>query len=229
MNDRQRRLYERGQREVAYVEAQADDFPPGSKGGQLAVGLKGLLAQAAGLDAARVSGARKRRQGTEGREQLRAELRQMLSTAFDTAKTVALDQPSLKGLFSPVGKNNNDQALIAAANSFAQAAAPYSALFAEYGLPATFFNDMSGKAAALEASVALQNAGSGASADANATLEETFRQADEVADRLDTVVRNRYRDDPAKLAAWEIASRVERAPRRKPGDGNNNAPPPANA
>jgi hypothetical protein len=148
---------------------------------------------------------------------------------MDTAKTISRDQPTIKGIFGPAVRGNNDQTLLAAANSFAQAAAPFSALFTEYGLPAAFFNDMSGKASALEAAVALQNEGAGASADANATLEETFRQADEAMERLDTVVRNKYRDDPAKLAAWEIASRVERAPRRKPGDGNNNTPPAGNA
>jgi hypothetical protein len=32
---------------------------------------------------------------------------------------------------------------------------------------------------------------------------------------LDPIVRNKYRNNPAKLAVWESASRVERAPRKK--------------
>ena len=41
---------------------------------------------------------------------------------------------------------------------------------------------------------------------------------------MDTAVRNKYRDDPAKLAAWESARRLERAPRPANGDDDTQSP-----
>lgn len=45
---------------------------------------------------------------------------------------------------------------------------------------------------------------------------------DGLVERLEVVVRNKYRADPARLAAWESASHLERAPRAK----RNGGPPP---
>jgi hypothetical protein len=38
----------------------------------------------------------------------------------------------------------------------------------------------------------------------------------DIITRLDAVVRNKYSRDPDKLAAWQSASRTERAPKKKP-------------
>ena len=230
MNDKQRRGSERDQRVIVYMDAAAEDFPPDSKGGILAARLKELEAQAAALDLARGASAGKRRQGTEGREGARTKLRQMVKTVWDTYKTITLDHPDLKGLFESPSKIKNDQTLVSTARNYADTAAPLAGLFAEYGLTAAFFNDLRAQADALESHIALQNSGVGAGVDANAALDETLRGADEVVARLDTIVRNKYRDDPAKLAAWESASRVERPPRRKPEDDDEPPqPPPANS
>ena len=226
MNDKQRRSYERGQRAYVYMNAATTDFPLGSRGGALRDSLQELLAQAAALDVARGASAGKRRQGTEGRVTARTTLRQMVKIAWDTYKTLTLDRPDIKGLFEPPSKIKNDQALVAAARAYADASVPHASLFAEYGLATAFFNDLRTQADRLEAQTALRDAGVGEGVNANAALDETLRRIDEEVERLDTVVRNRYRDDPAKLAEWESASRLEHAPRRKPKDDENAPPPP---
>lgn len=228
MDNGKRRRNERGQRVDVYMDAQAEAFPADSKAGTLAARLKELLTQAAALDLARAAGAGKRRQGTEGREGARTALRRMVKTAWDTHKTITLDHPDIKGLFESPSKIKNDQALVRAARAYADSAASLAGLFAENGLPATFFNDLRAQADSFGAHTTLQNAGVGEGVDANAALEETLRQMDEVVERLDTIITNKYRDDPAKLAAWESARRVERAPRAKPKDNNAPPPPPAN-
>ena len=228
MNDKQRRLDERDQRVTVYMDAAAEDFPPDSKGGILVARLKELRTQAATLDLARGAGTDKRRQGTEGREGARTELRRMVKTTWDTYKTITLDHPNIKGLFESPLKFKNDRLLVAGARRYADTAAPLAGLFAEYGLTAAFFNDLRAQADSLNAHSELQDVGVDAGKGANAALDETQREADEVVERLDTVVRNRYRDDPAKLAAWESASRVERAPRRKSENDEPPQPPPAN-
>ena len=83
------------------------------------------------------------------------------------------------------------------------------------------------KADGLDGNAALQGAGITDGVNANAALDETLRQADDVVERLGAVVRNKYRDNPARLAEWESASRLERAPRSKPED-DDEPPQPAN-
>lgn len=230
MNDRQLRRYERGQRVEIFMDTPSEDFPEGSKGAVLDARLKELLAQVGALEVERAANTSKRRQGTEGREEARTALRRMLKSLWDTYKAITLDRRDLKGLLESPAKSKTDQALITTARAYIAAVAPYSALFAEYDLAAAFLNDMRAKADALESYVAIQNEGAGEGVDTTAALEETLREADDVVERLDTVVRNKYANQPAKLAAWESISRVERAPRRKPDedDGEPPQPPPDN-
>jgi hypothetical protein len=230
MNDRQRRRYERAQRVVMYMDTPSVDFPEESRGAVFHARLKTLLAHVASLDVERAGNTSKRRQGTEGREDARAALRRMLKSVWDTHKAIAPDRPDIKGLFEKPGRNNNDQALVTTARAYAAAAAQFGGPFAEYGLTAEFFNDLRSKADGLESYIAIQNEGAGDGVDTTAAIEETLRQVDEVVERLDPIVRNKYRDNPAKLAAWESASRVERAPRAKPKEEETAPapPPPAN-
>lgn len=228
MNNRLLRHEQRGQRSYVFMDAQAEDFPADGKGGTLAARLKELLTQAAELDMTRAANANKRRQGTEGREGTRVALRRMVKTAWDTYKTISRDRTNLKGLFESPSKIKNDHSLVTTARVYADTAATLAGLFAEYGLAATFFVDMRAKADSIGSYIALQNAGTGAGVDTTAALEETIRQMDEVIESLDTVVTNKYRDDPAKLAAWKSASRVERGPRSKPADEEAPPPPPEN-
>lgn len=231
MNDRQRKRLARGQRVDVYMDAAAEDFPLNTKGGSQAALLKELLTQAREFDVAQAAGSGKRRQGTEGRAAARAALRRLLKKVWDTANTIAIDHPDIKGLFDSPAKLKNDQALITGARAYADAAAPLTGLFAEYGLTADFFNDIRAKADSLQHYTTLQVEGVGNRKDMTASVEETLRELDEVVERLDTHVTNKYPEDSPKLAAWRSAQRVESAPRSKSGDngnapeGNNNTPP----
>jgi hypothetical protein len=228
MHDRQRRVKERGQRVRVHMSAREDDFPIGSKGFILAGSLEGLLAEADALDVARADSKRKRKQGTEARDGARKSLRRMLKTTYDTAEPLTLDHPEVKGVFKPPSRSNNDQALVVEARSAANAAAPFAALFTESGLPPAFFDEMRSKADDIEISASTQTEAVDEGVAKTAALADIFRRMDDVVERLDPIVRNKYRNDPAKLAAWESASRVESAPRHDDDDDNtdNNTPPP---
>lgn len=224
MNARQRRLYERAQRVDVFLDAQAEDFPAASKGGAAAARLKEELANVAALDVARTTGASKRQQGTAGRRDARAALRRLVEAVSATAETIALDRPDLKGVFSLKGRDNSDQTLIAVARSHADAAAPHAALFVEYDLPGSFVQELKSKADSLEHYISLQTEGTGARADSDASVEDALRRIAELVERLDTAVRNKYREDPGRLAAWERARRIESAPHSK-RNGANTPPP----
>lgn len=223
MSAKMRRHNERGQRVDLFMDSRAEDFPANSKGGVFAAQLKLELANLSALDVAKTSSASKRQQGTAGRGGMREALRQLVASVADTAKTAALDHPDIKGIFTLAGKDKSDQTLIATARAFADAAAPLTGLFVEYGLSSTFVNDLRSNADSLEHYISLQSEGLGSGVNTNATAQETLQRIAELIERLDTLIRNKYRDDHPKLAAWESARHMESAPHSK-GDGNNTPP-----
>lgn len=227
MNAKQRRHAERAQRVDLFMEAQAEDFPDGSKGGIAAARLKEELANLSTLDVARLAGASTRQQGTAGRRGLRDELRELVQAVSDTAETVALDRPDVKGIFSLAGLDKSDQTLIATGRNFADALAPLINLFAEYKLPLTTVNDLRSKADSLDHYMTLQARGLSARSNSNTSVAETLQRLAELVERLDTIVRNTFRDDPATIAAWERARRLESAPHSKETAANT-PPPPSN-
>jgi len=226
MNARQRRLYERAQRVVLFMEAHAEDFAAGSKGAETLERLKEMLNTFVALDVARTAGASKRQQGSAGRRTARAELRTRLQAIIDTSRTIALDHTDVSGLFSFADAGRSDRALVAVARAAANAAAPLVGLFVAYNMPSTFVNDLKSKADSLERYISLQTEGLAGRADSNASAEETLQLISGLVERLNTVVCNKYHEDRATLVAWERARRVESAPHRKDNGEGTSQPPP---
>ncbi|HWW76606.1 MAG TPA: hypothetical protein VNZ44_14515, partial [Pyrinomonadaceae bacterium] len=216
-----RRNWERGQRVLLLMRTFEPDFPSGSKGSTLTSELEGKLADSDAQEVKRADSTRKRRQGTAARADARKAARRMLKTTSDTAEPLTLDHPEMKGLFKPAPGGNNDAELMTAVRSAANAASQYAALFTESGLPPAFFDQMRAKANDIEVAAAQQDEAIREGVAATAALEELHREIDEIVDRLDPLVRNKYANDPAKLAAWESASRLERAPRHTDDDSDD--------
>ncbi|HEY0172095.1 MAG TPA: hypothetical protein VGB98_13815 [Pyrinomonadaceae bacterium] len=223
MNDNQRRRFERGSRVDAFMTANAVDFPAGSKGAEAAARLSEELAGLAALDVAKAASAGTRRQSSEGRRDLRESLRARVAAVRETAEAIGAEHPEVRGLFPRTRADNSDQTLVAVARSYAEAATPHKARFVEYEMPADFVERLKTDADGLEAQMSRQTEGKGTSVSTNASIEAALGRADELAGRLEVVVRNKYRQDPARLAAWESARRLERTARAK----RNVATPPA--
>jgi hypothetical protein len=226
MSDKHRRNQERGQRVLLLMRTFEAEFPAGSKGATLTSSLEGLLGDAAALEVTRADGKRKRKQGTEARDAARVSLRRMLKTTTDTAEPLTLDHPEMKGVFKPPPRNNNDAELITAARSAANAAANYAAFFTESGLPPAFFDRMRAQADEIEIAAATQAEAVSEGVAATAALEDIYRRMEDTIERLDPLVTNKYANDPAKLAAWRSAKRLEQAPRHQPEDDDDTPPPP---
>lgn len=219
MNDKQRRRYERGSRVDAFMTSNAADFPAGGQGAQAAARLKEELAGLSALDVAKATVASSRQQSSAGRRDLRESLRAQVAAFCDTAEALSPDLPELRGRFPRLRADRSDQTLIAVARSYADAAGPFKARFVEYELPADFIERMRADADALEEKMTRQNEGAGARVTTNAGIEEALGRADELIERLDVIVRNKYRDDASRSAAWESARRMERAAHaRRTGD-----------
>ncbi len=214
---------ERAQRVALFMDGAAEDFPADSKGGSLASSLKQELSNLSALAVARSAGLSKRQQGTAGRRGAREMLRELIQAVIDTARSAAPDRPDIVGAFVYSSKDRSDGALVATARAFALAAPPFVATLVDYGLPSTLIADLRALADSLEQNMSLQAEAAGAGVSTTANAEETYQRLAELVERLDPIVRNKYRSDPARLAAWDRARRLESAPQSKAK--NNKTPP----
>ena len=229
MNSTHRRRHERLDRSSAFADANASDFPATSKGGQAAAEIKEALAEIEMHETSRVSSMNSLQQAAVGKKDERESLRAQLRAISDTAKTIGLDHPEVKGSFKFKGASVSDQMLLATARAFASASLPLKDLFIEYNMAADFHDVLNATIANFEQHLNRQTAGIGGRIAASASLEDALRRGEAALERMDTAVRNKYRGNPAKLAAWESARRLERPPRRKKeggdGKGKVNTPP----
>lgn len=215
MNDKQRLRYERLVRAFSYGAEHAPDFPPTTRGGQAHARLGEAIAAAKEQDAASITHQSAGQQSTARRQLGREALETSLAAISDTAATIGLDHPEVRDGFRRTRGNATDQTLIGTARSFAAAALPLKARFIEYDLPADFLEQLDEEINSFEEAIEAQTAHAGARMAASAALEDALKRGEREVEKLDTAVRNKFSGDPAKLAAWESARRMERSARAK--------------
>jgi hypothetical protein len=214
MNDKQRRRVERlvRSRDVA---ASQGIFQSTSAGGKAIAGLTARLAEIDNLEAQRSTSLRASQQGTSNRSAARKALREWLATISDTAATIALDFPEFKDRFLRPRTNINDQNLLGTARSFITEATPLKARFIEYDLPADFLETFTAVVENFEQAINQQNLGKGGHRANSVAIDAALDFAEQDLERLNTVMRNKFGDNPATLAAWESARRLQRAPQKQ--------------
>lgn len=225
MNDTQKRRFERLARVRDFVRERAADFPAESKGGQAFARLNAVIQEAEALDTERATKARIAQQATSGRQDERGSLRAQLAAISDTAETIGLDHAEARGIFQRLRTNVNDQTLLSTARSFAAAALPLKARFIEYDMPADFLDRLNASIGRFEQTMSQQNVTTSARSTASAALEDALGRGEQELERIDTSVRNKFRDESVLLSAWERARRLERPSRTHKDD----SPPPVGA
>ena len=222
MNDTQRRRYERAVRVSEFVEGLKGELPAAGKAAQSAASVKALVGRVAALDASQSANARRKQAGTEGKAAARQALRELLGRIGRTAGAIGRDDPALKGDFRLPATNPNEQTLLSTARSFRADAEPLKARFVEYGMATDFLDALDGRIAEFESFGERQRAGTSGRAGDRAATDSALEELDAEIARLDAYVCNAFAADPARLAGWRQASRLERAPRRAKGSA---APP----
>ena len=105
---------------------------------------------------------------------------------------------------------------IAVARSFAANAPEYKAAFIAQGLDADFIEDLVTRANTLEQVLAAAVSETAKRIGATNKQPLLVKDANKIIKSLDPIVRKVYRNDPAKLAAWNFASHVQRDEKPKP-------------
>jgi hypothetical protein len=214
MNATENKQLEMFTRVQAFGAARLDEFAPDSLGRQLFNEFAASVADLERLAAAESSGAGAARQGTATRRQARAQLRRNLQAIYRTAQAMAQEVRGVSEKFL-VPRNNNDGELMNAARAFAIDVLPFKAHFIAREMSQDFLEQLDADIKALEEAISAQSTGRGHRRATAAAIDVAIADSNKLLNRLDALVRTKYRKDRATLAEWTTATHVERPARRK--------------
>lgn len=218
MDNLELRRYETLVRVRDYGATYVSLFPPTSLGGELFAGVNAVVTELDSHAVKQSSGASTARQSSTSKAVARAALREDLEALTRTARALAIGMPGLEEKFR-MPRKASDQELVNTARTFAADASPLKAEFIRHEMPADFLEDLQSDIDAFEEAINQKNVGRDTRVTATAAIDDVIERGMILLRQLDAIVRNKFRDDPSKLAAWTSASHVERAPRTRREQG----------
>jgi hypothetical protein len=153
-------------------------------------------------------------------------LHALMRTLSRTARSMSRSFPGTAEKFR-LPSNKDGETWLACARGFSTEAVPLEDEFVRRGMAPDFVDDLKARILAVEQAAAGQAQAWAARVAATAGLAEAAQKGFEAVRELDIIVRNIYGDNEAELAAWESASRVERAPHHAEEEESPAQPPPA--
>jgi hypothetical protein len=213
MTDNQTRRLAALGKTLMFASLYPADFPSGGKAAQLRDEIRNAEAEANSGAAGQQSGHGSMKAGTRTKSDLYDELYDDLRAINRTAKAIAADEPGLEEKFR-MPRSPSYAQVLATARAFVTDATPLAAKFVEYEMPADFLTDLAADIAAFEAAED-QGAGLTNRVGATRTVSEAIMAGIAALRKLDPLMRNKYRNDPVKLAEWFTSSRVERVASKK--------------
>ena len=153
--------------------------------------------------------------GTAVRAVARRNIHDYLATLARTARIVARQQPGFDSNY-PMPWDMNDTELLNEARAVAPKAIADRAIFVGRGLTNEFLESIDGFITDFDASQGVTNVAVGERGAAVSEKNTAYEKGLDDVDVLNDFIRNFYRNQPAKLAAWKIASHIERSPSKKP-------------
>lgn len=214
MHDSQRRKMDKIDREEAFFTENAADFPANSHGDKMTQLINAEKTKILQFDAAQTSGFDNQRQAQEIYENRRDELVDLLEEFVLAAAIVDDDIEGTAAKFK-MPRPRNDQSLIAKAASFHADSADIEAELTAAGLTANARTTLLDLKAEFQQAALAHDTAEEKHAEASGGMTESFRKIMEYSRSRDKSVRLKYRDNAAKLAAWTVASHLERAPKKK--------------
>lgn len=213
MDDREQKRKATFLRVKVFMADNSAKFPAGSIAAVKMVELSEIIDlldelggdQAAGLSESRFSFA--------GKNTSRENVREDLSDIARTARSMNYQFPDIAEKFR-MPRGNNDAQLLAAARSFLAEATLRKDDFIAYGMPADFLEDLKADIEAFEEALNMTGSAIDSHVEATAAIDEAIRKGMIILRILSGIVKNVFRNDAGKLAAWTSASHIEKAPKR---------------
>lgn len=197
-----------------FAEANAADFPAGSKiAGYFAAVKSALerLEQSGAIVAGAVSA---KRSGTSRKSAARQTLIENLRHIAKIARVIEDEEAAFENKFILPRANLNTSVLLEAARSFAAHAPAVKAKFVEYSMDADFIDELTDDLQDFESAFGAQNAAGIESVGGNADADAILAAALAAKSKADPIVRYIYRASPQKLAEWNTAKHVARPARK---------------
>lgn len=144
----------------------------------------------------------------------REDLREHMQDVADTAKVMEYAIDGIANKYR-MPYNMTDQNLLATAYAWIDSLVAHEAQFISYGLQSDFLTLLTDAAAAFDAAMQAPMTSTEQRVAATALIGEAIRRGMISLRIVDRVMKNNYAGDPGKLAAWNSAAHVERAPKKK--------------
>ena len=221
----QRQLNGRYSRSLACVDAEFSDMPADSGGKEAADGLREAFEEIQAEGAAQSGAGDSAKVGTGQRSLARLNLKEWRKALAQTADAEARKTAGFDEDFPPP-RGESDDKLITKSRAIAPKAADKKAVFVKRGMESEYVLSGDALVAAFETALGVTNAALSHKGAATGGKSSAYARAADFFEDLDIYIRNKYRDQPDKINAWNIASRLERTSAKKDGgnddDGKNN-------
>ncbi len=209
MKASQQRKMDKFEREDVFMTDNAADFPPATPGGKAFSDLADVITEIRNLAAQQISGTDGSRQQVSVKDEDMDDLLFQIRPINRAANAFEVEIPGSEMLFR-LPRSRSEQNLLATARSFIKDAAPISATFIDYGLAANFLTTLQTTIDAAESRGAQADSAEGQQSAATGGLVDATVRGMNISRRLDAIVRIKYAANPSKLAAWTVASHLER-------------------
>ena len=209
-----RRKLDKFEREQAFMADHAADFSIGTPGAVATAKHTDIINEMNGLAAQQVSGGGSMKQAVGNKEDLFDTLLATLKKMNRAANGFEDEFPGSDLKFR-MPRNRSQGNLIATAQAFHDdSGAPLEAEFIEWGLAATFRADLQDLINAIKSEASSADTSEEQKAGATGGLIDAAKRGMKNSGKLDSIVRIKYADVPKTLAAWTVASHLERAPKK---------------
>ena len=187
------------------------DFPVGTVGGVQFVEVGAVIGEAEALAGDQSAGRGQSRQDFVTKDTARENLREAIYDISRTARSMRYQFDGIEAKFR-MPENRSDQVMLATARAFHEESAAYDTDFQTYELDKNFRADLLIDIEVFEDSLDPTGSAIDEHVAATAELSAVIRRGMIARRILDGVVKNKYRSDVGKLAAWLSASHIEKAP-----------------
>jgi hypothetical protein len=148
-----------------------------------------------------------KQEGKRTKGMAREALLDRLESMVRTARAIARDTPGFEDRFH-IPSPRSDQALLTAGRLFARDAEVLRDQFLAHAMPETFVADLLEVVETFERAIHDRDAGKGGQTAARASMESALESGTAAVQKLDAMVTNHLRSDPATTALWRNVRRV---------------------
>lgn len=215
MTKRERVRFEMFMRVAPFISGNTADFVAGGVVlAQLAV-LQAVIAAIQILTGEQIVGLSDSKFGTDSKDTIRENLRALLVSMSKTARSMAYEFPGIALKFRFV-HGETDVDFLVRARAFLTEAPAYKADFLRYEIQPDFITKLETLIDSFEQALSERGAAKDSHVEATANIGEQIRKGMIAVRTMNAPVKNRYRDDVGKLAAWLSASHVRKEPESVP-------------